>query len=72
VTTFHPTNDAYMCSVIDNNLVMWDVSESGVKIVCTAVLDGKGMTICILLGNKLYKPKLIFYTRHIQMFYLVI
>lgn len=42
VTTFHPTNDAYMCSVIDNNIVMWDVGESGVKIVCTAVLDGKG------------------------------
>jgi hypothetical protein len=41
-----------MCSVIDNNLVMWDVSESGVKIVCTAVLDGKGMTFCILPGNK--------------------
>ncbi|KAL4113807.1 hypothetical protein QTP88_017380 [Uroleucon formosanum] len=36
VTMFHPTNDAYMCSVIDNNIVMWDVGESGVKIVCTA------------------------------------
>lgn len=42
MTTFHPTNDAYMASVIDNNIVMWDVGESGVKIVCTAVLNGKG------------------------------
>lgn len=52
MTTFHPTNEAYMCSVIDNNIVMWDVGESGVKIVCNAVLDGKGMTFCILLGGK--------------------
>lgn len=61
MTTFHPTNDAYMCSVIDNNIVMWDVGESGVKIVCTAVLDGKGIQFCILLNAKiLLKLKLIF------------
>lgn len=42
VTTFHPTNDTYMASVIDNNIVMWDVGESDVKIICNAVLDGKG------------------------------
>jgi len=41
-----------MCSVIDNNIVMWDAGESGVKIVCTAVLDGKGMTFYILLVDK--------------------
>jgi len=43
-----------MCSVIDNNIVMWDVGESGVKIVCTAVLDGKGMTFCILLRQEYF------------------
>jgi len=31
---------------------MWDVGESGVKIVCTAVLDGKGMQFCILFGGR--------------------
>lgn len=31
-----------MASVIDNNIVIWDVGESGVKIVCNAVLEGKG------------------------------
>jgi len=41
-----------MCSVIDNNIVMWDVGESGVKIVCTAVLDGKGMIFCFFLEGK--------------------
>jgi len=41
-----------MCSVIDNNIVMWDVGESEVKIVCTAVLDGKGMIFCILCRGK--------------------
>lgn len=40
-----------MASVIDNNIVMWDVSESGVKIVCTAVLDGKGKKMYILFGK---------------------
>jgi len=40
---------------------MWDVGESGVKIVCTAVLDGKGIQFCILLNAKiLLKLKLIF------------
>lgn len=33
-----------MASVIENNIVMWDIGESGVKIVCTALLDGKGKT----------------------------
>lgn len=32
-----------MASVIDNNIVMWDIGGSGVKVVCSAVLDGKGM-----------------------------
>lgn len=31
-----------MASVIDNNVVMWDVSDGGVKTVCNAVLGGKG------------------------------
>jgi hypothetical protein len=50
VTTFHPTNEAFMASVIDNNIVMWDVGQSGVKIVCTAVLDGKGekLIVCFI------------------------
>jgi len=39
---------------------MWDVGESGVKIVCTAVLDGKGITFCILLGAKMLKSKFKF------------
>ncbi|XP_050438451.1 EARP-interacting protein homolog [Adelges cooleyi] len=42
VTTFHPTNEAYMASVVDNNVIMWDVGDNGVKIVCNATLDGKG------------------------------
>jgi len=39
-----------MASVIDNNIVMWDVGESEVKIVCTAVLDGKGKTYVSLVS----------------------
>lgn len=50
MTTFHPTNEAYMASVIDNNIVMWDVGESVVKIVCTAILDGKGKQSYILFS----------------------
>lgn len=42
MTAFHPTNEAFMASVIDNNVVMWDVSDGGVKTVCNAVLGGKG------------------------------
>lgn len=62
MTTFHPTNEAFMASVIDNNIVMWDIGESGVKIVCTAILDGKGkqlyilFTLIILFVQKLLNP----------------
>lgn len=31
-----------MASVIDNNVVMWDIGDGGVKTVCNAVLGGKG------------------------------
>lgn len=57
MTTFHPTNESYMASVIDNNIVMWDVSDNGVKIVCTAVLDGKGKEIYVA---KLYYSKRVY------------
>lgn len=42
-----------MASVIDNNIVMWDVGESAVKIVCTAILDGKGKDIFFLFSKKI-------------------
>lgn len=58
-----------MCSVIDNNIVMWDVGESGVKIVCTAVLDGKGMQFCILFVCKnIFKIKVDFCIQRIIVF----
>lgn len=38
-----------MASVIDNNIVMWDVGENEVKIVCTAVLNGKGNSFTFYL-----------------------
>lgn len=44
-----------MASVIDNNIVMWDVSESDAKVICTAVLDGKGKRFYYLFYNELYQ-----------------
>lgn len=41
-----------MASVIDNNIVMWDVGESAVKVVCSAILDGKGKPFYIYLFKK--------------------
>lgn len=49
-----------MASVIDNNIVMWDVGDNGVKIVCTAVLDGKGKELSILFGLLNTKKTMIF------------
>ncbi|XP_050537458.1 EARP-interacting protein homolog [Daktulosphaira vitifoliae] len=42
VTSFHPTNESYMASVVDNNVLFWDVDENGVKLVSNVILDGKG------------------------------
>lgn len=42
-----------MASVIDNNIVMWDVGESEVKVVCNAILDGKGKSLNIYLFKKM-------------------
>lgn len=40
-----------MASVINNNIVMWDVGENEAKVVCTAVLEGKGRIYYVLFSD---------------------